>query len=80
MNNNLKFIYYGFIKFFEWALITLICMLVIIGVAYLDISRTGVISENSFTEYLQESLLFICVCIFAYISKKYRQYAVILVC
>ncbi len=80
MNNNLKFIYYEFIKFFEWALITLICMLVIIGVAYLDISRTGVISENFFTEYLQKSLLFICVCIFAYISKKYRQYAVILVC
>lgn len=79
MNNKLKIVCSGFIKFFEWALVTLICMLVIIGIAYLDISRSGVISESSFTECLQETLLFICICIFAYIVKKYRQDAVILV-
>lgn len=79
MNDELKIVYNGFAKFFLLASFSLFFIIIILGVTYYDISRTGVISDSSLTEALQESLLFISICIYAYIVKRYHARGVILV-
>lgn len=79
MDNKLKVLRTGFIKFFIFALTAFCCLLIVIGATHFDIARTGVISDSSFTECLQETLLLLCVCIFVYIAKKYKANGIMLV-
>ena len=79
MESKFKIVCFGFIKFFVFVLMTLLSLSIVYSVTYYDISRTGVISDSSLTEALQESLLFISICIYAYIVKRYHARGVILV-
>lgn len=79
MESKFKIVCFGFIKFFILVLMTLLSLSIVYSVTYYDISRTGVISDSSLTEALQESLLFISICIYAYIVKRYHAKGVILV-
>lgn len=74
MESKFKIVCFGFIKFFVLVLMALLSLSIVYSVTYYDISRTGVISEA-----LQESLLFISICIYAYIVKRYHARGVILV-
>lgn len=79
MESKFKIVCFGFIKFFVLVLMTLLSLSIVYSVTYYDISRTGVISDSFLTEALQESLLFISICIYAYIVKRYHARGVILV-
>lgn len=79
MESKFKIVCFGFIKFFILVLMTLLSLSIVYSVTYYDISRTGVISDSSLTEALQESLLFISICIYTYIVKRYHAKGVILV-
>lgn len=79
MESKFKIVCFGFIKFFVLVLMALLSLSIVYSVTYYDISRTGVISDSSLTEALQESLLFISICIYAYIVKRYHARGVILV-
>lgn len=79
MINRLKILYLGFMKFFYFSLVSFICLLIVLCVTYFDIARTGIISDSSSTECLQETLLLLCVCIFIYIAKKYKANGIMLV-
>lgn len=79
MKSKFKIVCFGFIKFFILVLMALLSLSIVYSVTYYDISRTGVISDSSLTEALQESLLFISICIYAYIVKRYHAKGVILV-
>lgn len=79
MESKFKIVCFGFIKFFVLVLMALLSLSIVYSVTYYDISRTGVISDSSLTEALQESLLFISICIYAYIVKRYHVRGVILV-
>ena len=79
MESKFKIVCFGFIKFFVLVLMALLSLSIVYSVTYYDISRTGVISDSSLTEALQESLLFISICIYAYIVKRYHAKGVILV-
>lgn len=79
MGNKLKVVYGGFIKFFLLVLLAMLCLAIVFSVTYYDISRTGVISDSSLTEAVQEGLLFFCVCAFVYIAKKYKADGVLMV-
>ena len=78
MESKFKIVCFGFIKFFVLVLMALLSLSIVYSVTYYDISRTGVISDSSLTEALQESLLFISICIYAYIVKRYHAKGVIL--
>ena len=79
MKSKFKIVCFGFIKFFILVLMALLSLSIVYSVTYYDISRTGVISDSSLTEALQESLLLISICIYAYIVKRYHAKGVILV-
>ena len=79
MESKFKIVCFGFLKFFVLVLMALLSLSIVYSVTYYDISRTGVISDSSLTEALQESLLFISICIYAYIVKRYHAKGVILV-
>ena len=79
MESKFKIVCFGFIKFLILVLMALLSLLIVYSVTYYDVSRTGVISDSSLTEALQESLLFISICIYAYIVKRYHAKGVILV-
>lgn len=79
MESKFKIVCFGFTKFFILALMALLSLSIIYSVTYCDILHTGLISDRSLTEALQESLLFISICIYAYIVKRYHTKGVILV-
>ena len=79
MESKFKIVCFGFLKFLVLVLMALLSLSIVYSVTYYDISRTGVISDSSLTEALQESLLFISICIYAYIVKRYHAKGVILV-
>lgn len=72
MSEDFKFVCKGFLKFFIYSLITFICLLTMLGVTYFDITTLGRIPDSSYTEYLQETLLFISSMIFLYLTKRYN--------
>lgn len=72
MHNDLKIVSKGFLRFFIYSLITFICLLIMLSVAYRDITTLGHIPDSSFTENLQETLLIISSMIFLYLNKKYH--------
>ena len=69
---------FSFAVFFA-ALLALLFLSIVYSVTYYDISHTGVISDTSLTEALQESLLFSSICIYVYIVKRYYAKGLILV-
>ena len=79
MENNFKIVCSGFIKFFILVLLALLFLSIVYSVTYYDISHTGVISDTSLTEALQESLLFSSICIYVYIVKRHYAKGLILV-
>lgn len=79
MENNFKIVCSGFIKFFILVLLALLFLSIVYSVTYYDISHTGVISDSSLTEALQESLLFSSICIYVYIIRRYYAKGLILV-
>ena len=73
MDKNLKFIICSFAKFLLYSFITALCVLVMLGVTYFDISTLGRIPDSSLTEGLQESLLVLTSIIFIYLAARYKQ-------
>lgn len=73
MDKNVKIILHNLTKFFMYSAITAVCMLIMLGAVYLDISTMGRIPDSSLTEGLQETLLFLSSLIFSYLAVRYRS-------
>lgn len=76
---NIKFVIKAMLKFLLLALGALAGTLLILGLAYIDINNAGVIKDASYTENLQETLLFISSMIFVYIARKKKADGLLLV-
>lgn len=70
MEENTKFVLTVFLRFIIYGVITTLLLLIVFGITHLDFARGGSIPELSITEFLQEILLFLCVCIFGYLAFK----------
>lgn len=76
---NIKFVIKAILKFLLLSLGALSGTLLIVGLAYIDISNAGIIKDASYTENLQETLLFISSMIFIYIARKKKADGLLLV-
>lgn len=72
-NKNLKFVGKSMLKFLLISICAAVCMAIMVGLAYIDISNDGKIQDASYTENLQESLLLFSSIIFLYLAKKYNK-------
>ncbi len=79
MHNDVNKFLKNFWNFIKICIIAFFCMVIMLSVTYLDLSSAGIIRDSSFTENLQESLLFTSSLIFLYIAKKYHQRGLLLV-
>lgn len=70
---NLKFVGKSMLKFMLLSICVVVCMAIMVGLAYVDISNDGKIQDASYTENLQESLLLFSTIIFMYLAKKYNK-------
>lgn len=79
MENNIKFILNEFLQFIQHALITIVFLLIMFGIIYVDMKQFGSIPELSLTEITQEILLLSSACIFSLIAYKHQRRGVWLV-
>ena len=71
MHHDLKTVIRKLYVFLLSSLYTAVCLLSMLYITSIDIKRFGYISENSLTEYVQESLLLLSALIFTY--KIYKN-------
>lgn len=79
MENNIKFILKEFLQFIQHALITIVLLLIMFGIIYVDMKQFGSIPELSLTEIIQELLLLSSACIFSLVAYKHQRQGVWLV-
>lgn len=79
MDKDLKFIIRSFLNFLMRSAYCVAGGLIMMLLAKIDITRSGRITEISFTEFTQEGLLFISAAIFLFLAKKKNSGGLLLV-